>query len=58
MDFPYLWTLRALVAALAVLPLSVWSSPTQMPAGDLSAGPCITHEQNDRVPEGAIWTEM
>jgi hypothetical protein len=58
MDLPYLSTLRALVAALAVLPLSVWSSPTQMPAGDRSAGPGITRAQNDRVPEGAIWTEM
>ena len=43
MDLTYLSTLRALVAALAVLPLSVWSSPTQMPAGDLSAGAGITH---------------
>ena len=58
MDFQSVSTLRALLAALAVLPLSAWSSPTQITAGDLSAGPGITHEQNNRVPEGAIWTEM
>jgi putative CocE/NonD family hydrolase len=49
---------RALLAALAVLPLSAWSDPAQIPAVDLSGLPGITHEQNDRVPEGAIWTEM
>ena len=58
MYLPYLSTLRALVMALAVLPLPAWSIPAQIAAGDLSGVPGITHEQNDRVPEGAIWTEM
>ena len=58
MDFPSISILRALVAVVVILPAAVWSFPTQIPAGDLSTVPGITQEQNDRVPEGAIWTEM